>query len=96
MSNKEVQNIIINHLKAYNPEFVGLFGLYARQENIKQSDIDILVKFHESYSLLQLIRIENELTEKLGIKVDLVTEGSLKNDRIKKSIFHDLQLIYKA
>ena len=42
------------------------------------------------------INIENTLSEKLGIKVDLVTEGAIKNDRIKKSIQKDLQIIYQA
>jgi len=96
MSTKEVQNIIVDCLRSYNPKLIGLFGSYIRKENKKKSDIDILVSFHESLSLLKLIRIENELSDKLGIKVDLVTEGSIINQRIKKSILNDLQIIYKA
>jgi predicted nucleotidyltransferase len=95
MSRQEVQNIILSYLRDYNPEFIGLFGSYARKENRKKSDIDILVRFHGSYSLLQLLRIENELSDKLGIKVDLVTEGSIKSNRIKENIQKDLQIIYQ-
>lgn len=95
MSRQELQNIILRHLKNYNPEFVGLFGSYARKEHNRKSDIDILVRFHGSFSLLQLLRIENELSDKLGIKVDLVTEGSIKNNRIKENIQKDLQIIYQ-
>ena len=29
-------------------------------------------------------------------KVDLVTEGSLKNERVKQSINQDLRIIYEA
>jgi len=43
-----------------------------------------------------LIKIENELSELLGLKVDLVTEGAIKNERIRKSIQQDLQIIYEA
>lgn len=56
----------------------------------------MLVKFKKSISLLQLIRIENELSDKTGIKIDLVTEGAIKNETIKKSIRSDLNVIYQA
>ena len=90
MDQSEIKNIILNHLKEYNPLKVGIFGSFARGDNKKESDIDILVEFKESPSLLTLIRLENELSEKLAIKVDLVTTGALKNKRIKKSITKDL------
>lgn len=95
MSNQEIQNIIIRHLKAFNPEYIGIFGSYSRSENNSDSDLDLLVKFRNSISLLQLIRIENELSDKTGIKIDLVTEGLIKNDMIKKSIQDDLNVIYQ-
>ena len=96
MSRQEIQNIIITCLKDYNPEYVGLFGSFVRGDGSVDSDIDILVRFNDSYSLMQLVRIENELSDKLGIKVDLVTEGSLKNERVKQSINQDLKIIYRA
>ncbi len=96
MSKLEIQNIIIGCLKEYHPEYVGLFGSFIRGDGSVNSDIDVLVRFNESFSLLQLVRIENELSDKLGIKVDLVTEGSLKNNRVKQSIKKDLRIIYKA
>jgi hypothetical protein len=77
-------------LKNFNPSKVGIFGSFARGENKKGSDIDILIEFKNPPSLLELIRIENELSELLGCKVDLVTTGSLKNKRIKNSIKKDL------
>jgi predicted nucleotidyltransferase len=89
MNQSEINNIIINHLKGYNPVKVGLFGSFARGENKKGSDIDILVEFKESPSLLTLIKLENDLSDLLGIKVDLVTIGALKNKRIKKRIQKD-------
>lgn len=96
MSNQEVQNIIINYLKDYDPEYIGIFGSHSRKQNKPNSDLDLLVKFKISVSLLQLIKIENDLTEKIGIKIDLVTEGALKNEIIKRSIQNDLNVIYKT
>ena len=40
--------------------------------------------------------MENDLTDKLGIKVDLVTTGSLQNQRIRERIMNDLQIIFEA
>ena len=70
-----------------------MFGSYARGEQNANSDIDLLVKFKETPSLLQLIKIENELSKKLGLKVDLITEGAVKNKIIKAQIKQDLKII---
>lgn len=90
MNQDEIKYIILSRLKVYNPIKVGIFGSFARGDNKIGSDIDILVEFKESPSLLTLIKLENELTEILGTKVDLVTTGALKNKRVKKNITGDL------
>jgi predicted nucleotidyltransferase len=90
MIQSEIKNIIMSHLNGFDPIKVGIFGSFARGDNKKGSDIDILVEFKEAPSLLTLIKLENDLSEILGVKVDLVTTGALKNKRIKKSIKKDL------
>ncbi|MBU2650575.1 MAG: nucleotidyltransferase family protein [Bacteroidetes bacterium] len=96
MSSVELKNNILNSLKQYNPLFIGLFGSFARNEQTDNSDIDILVSFRNPVSLLSLIRIENELSLRLGRKVDLITEGAIKNKCIKKNISDDIQIIFQA
>ena len=83
-------------MKQHNPLFIGLFGSYARNEQNENSDIDILVSFQNGISLLRLIRLENELSFKLGRKVDLITTGAIKNKRLKANISNDLQIIFQA
>lgn len=90
MTQQDVKNIILNHLKDYQPVSVGIFGSFARGESTEKSDIDILVKFKVAPSLLTLIKLENELTDLLVIKVDLITTGAIKNKRVQKSIKKDL------
>jgi hypothetical protein len=90
MDRSEIKNTILSNLKEFNPVKVGIFGSYARGDNKQGSDIDILVEFKEAPSLLTLIKLENDLSEILGVNVDLVTTGALKNKRIKKSIKKDL------
>ncbi|MCX6233619.1 MAG: nucleotidyltransferase domain-containing protein [Bacteroidetes bacterium] len=93
--NTEVTNIIINTLRDYNPVMIGIFGSYARNENTNLSDIDILVKFKSTLSLLQLVHVEKLISQKLGIRVDIVTEGAIRNEIIKENIKRDLQIIYQ-
>ena len=90
------QEEIINTLKEYHPDYIGIFGSYARGEAGEKSDVDILVKFKEPKSLLKIIDIENRLSEELGVKVDLITEGAIKNPTLKERIFNDIQIVYQA
>jgi predicted nucleotidyltransferase len=90
MDRLKIQNIILTYLQNYNPRKIGIFGSFARGENNKDSDIDVLVEFKDSPSLLTLIKLENDLSDLLGIKVELVTPGAIKNSRIRKSIKKDL------
>ena len=81
---------------SYNPSRIGIFGSYARGEETVKSDIDLLVHFKQTPSLLQLIKMENELSTKLGICVDLVTENAIQNTIIKNHIKQDIQILYNA
>jgi len=93
MEQQEINSIIISYLSQYGPEKIGIFGSFARQEENADSDIDILVRFKETISLL--VRIHRELSALLGKKVDVVTEKALKNDRIRKSVYNDLRIIFE-
>lgn len=62
----------------YNVATLEVFGSYVRHEQRKDSDLDILVTFSKVPSLLKLIRLENYLSDQLGVRVDLVMKDSLK------------------
>jgi len=62
----------------YHVERLQLFGSYVRGEEKAGSDLDILVTFSETPSLLEFIALENDLSDTLGIKVDLVMSQALK------------------
>ncbi len=95
MKRAEIHSKIIAYLKRFGARRIGIFGSFARNEQNPKSDLDILISFSSTLSLLQLVRIERELSEILGIKVDLVTEPSLKNKKLRKYIEDDLQIIYE-
>ncbi len=53
------------------------FGSYAEGNQTEKSDLDMIVEFSETPTLIELVRIEEELSELLGVKVDLLTEESI-------------------
>lgn len=57
---------------------VRLFGSLARGEDRPGSDVDLLVDFDPGSSLFDLIRLRRELEELLGVPVDVVSAGGLK------------------
>ncbi len=79
-------------LKKEGATKVAIFGSYARGEEKENSDIDILVEFKNSKSLLELVRIERELSELLGIKVDLLTERAI-SPYILKEIKKEMKIV---
>jgi uncharacterized protein len=62
----------------YSVSYLGIFGSYVRGEQEPESDLDILVEFEEAPSLFEYIRLEDYLSEILGVKVDLVMKSALK------------------
>lgn len=93
MISEQQINIIINTLKPFKPNKIGIFGSYSRGENTEESDIDILYSFEESIGLFKLIGIKDDLEQKLNKKVDLVSE-KYAHPKLKPSILKDLKVIY--
>ncbi len=95
MLNPEDKRIITSQLRKHNADLIALFGSYARGDNKSSSDLDILVRFKKVVSLLQLIGIENQLSDQLGVKVDLITENAITNSKIKDQIYKDIKILYQ-
>lgn len=55
----------------------GIFGSYARGEQTKNSDIDILIEISDKFSLLDLARMKRAIEKKLKKQVDLVEYSTL-------------------
>lgn len=74
-----------------------LFGSFARGEETSSSDVDILVRFDRTTSpigLLAYMRMHRELEERLGRKVDLVEEGTLR-PAAQQTANRDIKVIYE-
>ncbi len=79
---EEIINILKKELsflkEKYGVKKIGVFGSYSKEMQNEKSDVDILVKFEKPIGFFDFIMLEDYLTEKLKIKVDLVTEDALK------------------
>jgi len=84
---KKLKPQIIKILKKYHIKKAGIFGSYARGEQKKDSDIDLLVEPAEGMGF-KFIGMNMELEEKMGKKVHLVTYKFI-SPYIKKSILKD-------
>lgn len=93
MEKAKINEIIISYLKDNDAKCISIFGSYARGEEGPSSDIDIIVSFYTKKSLLDLIRLERELSEKLNRKIDLLTEKSISPYLID-SIKEEMVTIY--
>jgi uncharacterized protein len=93
MISESQKEIIFNVLRPYKPVNVWVFGSYARNENKAESDLDLMVKLGQRINLLDFIGLEQELSEALGIKVDLVTEGSI-DPLVKPYIEKDIKPLF--
>ena len=78
---------LVSILKKHGAKKIEIFGSYARGEQKETSDLDVIVEFEKRKSLLELVGIEQELEDALGIKVDLLTRASISPyliERIEK------------
>lgn len=75
--NQEIKKIISKIrkvLKKHGVVRAGIFGSYARGEEEKGSDIDILIEVKgRKFSLLDLVGLEMEIEKTIRKKVDLLT-----------------------
>lgn len=66
----------------------GIFGSYARGEQKKNSDVDMLIKYKGRKSLFDLVHLERELEVAVGKKIDLLTYNSL-HPLIKERVLNE-------
>jgi uncharacterized protein len=78
---------VIQTLRAHEPELkaagivhLRLFGSVARDETSANSDVDLIAEFDRSkrLTLLSMVRLENGLSDLLGVKVDLSPMNAMK------------------
>ena len=76
----------------YGVESLGLFGSYVHGEAGPKSDLDLLVRFHQTPGLLRFVELENYIGDVLGLRVDLVMAEALKPN-IGQRVLAEVELL---
>ena len=91
---------ILDELRRLQPELkkrypikeMGVFGSYVRGEQREDSDLDVLVDLGDGMTLIDLVGLQLEISDALGLKVDLAMKDALK-PRIEKRILAEAVML---
>ena len=86
---REVIRQVVERHHARNPR---IFGSVLHGQDTDGSDLDILVDTTEETSLFDIGAIRAELTELLGVEVDVLTPAALP-DRWKTQVLNEAQAV---
>ncbi|MBN1969727.1 MAG: nucleotidyltransferase domain-containing protein [Candidatus Delongbacteria bacterium] len=89
---------LIEIAKNFKIKELYLFGSVLREEFSENSDIDILIVFHENsnYSLFEFLDLKEKLELCLNRKVDLIEKDGITNPYRRKEILSTSRRIYVA
>lgn len=77
---------ILSQLRALQPDLkrrnpireMGVFGSYVRGEQREDNDLDVLVEFDDVIGLFDYVGLQQDLSDAVGVKVDIVDRSTLK------------------
>ncbi|MHB0876447.1 MAG: nucleotidyltransferase family protein [Anaerolineae bacterium] len=83
--------------RRYEVSELSVFGSVLRDDFRETSDIDVLVEFEPdaSIGLIEYVRLQRELSELFGRKVDLVSKQGLK-PLIREHVLAQARMVYAA
>ena len=82
------KDVILDIARQHHASNVRVFGSVARGEENENSDIDLLVSFQSSASLLDQAGLISELGKMLNKKVDVVSDRAL-NPYIRNKVLNE-------
>lgn len=89
LKHRDAIRLIVARHNATNPR---VFGSVLHGQDTDGSDLDLLIDITEETSLFDVGAIRTELTELLGIKVDVLTPGALP-DRWKMDVLKEARAV---
>lgn len=92
----EIRDVLQKHKvelrKQYGLREIGIFGSYVRGEQNEESDLDILVELERPMGFVRFLKLENALSQLLGVRVEIVTRKALK-PHIGKRILEEVRYV---
>lgn len=94
MNLERIEYYVVELAKEYGAAKVSLFGSFARGDQHSDSDVDILLE-KGAIKGMQVLDFQEELSKKLGRKVDVVTTAGASK-RFLDRIADDAIMLYEA
>jgi len=92
----EIKELLQRHKETFREQYglkeIGIFGSYVRGEEDAESDLDILIELEKPIGFVRFIRLENALSQLLGVRVEIVTKKALK-PYIGKRILEEVRYV---
>ena len=92
----DIKNTLMVHktdlAQKYFLKHIGIFGSYVKNTQTAKSDLDVLVDFEEVPTLFDFVGLKEELSDLVGVNVDLVMQSALK-PRIGQRILAEVVLL---
>ena len=94
--NHEIELIkkkILPVLKEHKVTKAGIFGSYARGEQNKKSDLDILIEVSDNMGLIAFISLKILIEKTINKKIDLVEYDSIRKELREDILKEEIPLI---
>ena len=87
---------LVRLCKKYGVKELSVFGSSIRDDFHEESDVDFLISYLNEWdnTLLDMVRLKDELSVMINRKTDLIEKEALKNPIRKKIIISTAEVIY--
>jgi hypothetical protein len=93
---EEIKDVLQKHKNELREQYglkeIGIFGSYVRGEQKEESDLDILVELEKPVGFVRFLKLENALSQLVGLPVEIVTKKALK-PYIGKRILQEVKYV---
>lgn len=93
---EEIKETLQKHKGEFKEQYglkeIGIFGSYVRGEQNEKSDLDVLVELENPIGFVRFFKLENALSQLLGVQVEIVTKKALK-PQIGKRIMQEVRYV---
>ena len=93
---EEIKKVLQKHREEFREQYglkeIGIFGSYVKGEQKEKSDIDMLIELEKPIGFVRFMKLENALSQLLGVRVEMVTRKALKS-HIGKRILQEVKYV---
>jgi len=90
---EKYQRLILPVLKRYFIKRAAIFGSAAKGNMNADSDVDLLIEAEQGFTLFKMLKLEEEISELIKRKVDLVEYSALKPSIRKEVLLSSITIL---